>query len=95
MKLFKRVDKVLAKHDAMEADIRRRDGVQPLPEIPIPAGALIATRTGTVGHRKSALRPGARCEALSEWMDWRIASDDEGLKPCHRCELAGQERAAS
>ena len=61
----------------------------------IPAGALIATRTGTVAHRKSPLHPGARCEAMHEWTDWRIVSDDEGLKPCHRCELAGERRAAS
>ena len=61
----------------------------------IPAGALIATRTGTVGHRKSALHPGARCEALSEWTEWRLAGDEEGLKPCHRCELASERQVAS
>jgi hypothetical protein len=61
----------------------------------IPAGALVATRTGTVAHRKSALHPGARCEALSEWTDWRLVGEGEGLRLCHRCELAGEERAAS
>lgn len=64
-------------------------------EAPIPAGTLIATRTGTVAHRKSALHPGARCEALSAWTDWRVVSDSEGLRPCHRCELASEGTAVA
>ena len=61
---------------------------------PIPAGSLIATRTGTVAHRKSALHPGARCEAMREWTDWRLVGSDEELKPCHRCDLASGEAVA-
>jgi hypothetical protein len=77
---------------------RRKQQPQSQPaeaEPAIPAGSLIATRTGQVAHRKSALHPGARCEAMHEWTDWRLVSDDEGLRPCHRCELAGEERTAS
>jgi hypothetical protein len=84
-----RLERLLAEHEHDEASIRA--------EIPIPAGSLIATRTGTVAHRKSGLpgEPGARCEAMRQWTDWRIVSDDEGLRPCHRCDLAGEHRAAS
>jgi hypothetical protein len=55
----------------------------------IPAGALIATRTGEVAHRKSGLpgEPGARCEAMRQWTDWRIVSDDEGR--IQQCEHPG------
>ena len=75
----------------------KRAAVSPAPErageeVPIPAGALIATRTGDVAHRKSALRPGADCEALSEWTDWRLVGEGEGFRPCHRCELALEGR---
>ena len=63
-------------------------------EAAIPAGSLIATRTGTVAHTKSALHPGARCEAMREWTDWRIVGSDEELRPCHRCDLAGEGQVA-
>lgn len=36
-------------------------------DLPIPSGALIATRTGAVAHVKSALHPGADCEAMRLW----------------------------
>jgi hypothetical protein len=63
----------------------------------IPAGALIATRTGNVAHIKSGLpgEPGALCEALRQWTDWRAVSAGDGLKPCHRCRLACDRKAAS
>lgn len=82
-----RLARVLAGHDLAGAMLRA--------EVPIPAGALIATRTGTVAHRKSALHPGAKCEAMHEWTDWRLVSDGEGLKPCRRCELADEHRKAA
>ena len=63
--------------------------------VSVPAGSLIATRTGNVAHRKSALHPGASCEALSEWTDWRVVGSGEGLKPCHRCDLAVERQEAS
>ena len=82
-----KLERTLAEHDLSEALIAA--------ETPIPAGSRIATRTGTVAHRKSALHPGARCEAMHEWTDWRVVSDSEGLRPCHRCELAVVGQVAS
>jgi hypothetical protein len=60
------------------------------PETPIPAGSLIATRTGKIAHVKSGLpgEPGARCEAMRLWTDWRIVGSDEEMGLCHRCDLA-------
>lgn len=63
-------------------------------QAPIPPGSLITTRTSTLAHIKSAVHPGACCEALSEWTDWRVAG--EGAPICHRCDLAQlSERKAS
>jgi hypothetical protein len=66
-------------------------------EAAIPAGSLIATRTGTVAHVKSGLpgERGALCEAMRQWEDWRVVRSSEGLRPCHRCELARDGKAAS
>jgi hypothetical protein len=54
-------------------------------EAPIPAGTFIATGSGKVAHIKSALHPGARCEAMREWTDWR-RTGALTLPLCRRCE---------
>jgi hypothetical protein len=54
-------------------------------EAPIPAGTFIATGSGKVAHIKSALHPGARCEAMREWTDWR-RTGTLTLPLCRRCE---------
>lgn len=90
-----RLEQLLADHDAAEKKRIVAEARGPMPVQPIKAGALIATRTGQVAHIKSALYPGARCEAMGQWQDWRIVGSDEGLRDCHRCGMAVERRAAS
>jgi len=85
MKIFRRAARQQALADLDTAIARsERD------EQPIPAGSLIATRTGKIAHVKSGLpgEPGARCEAMRLWTDWRIVGDGEEMGLCHRCDLA-------
>jgi hypothetical protein len=70
------------------------DPMAPPGSHPIPAGARIFTSWSpkvTVAHVKSALHPGAVCEAMSQREDWLGAGSDEeryraaSLRLCSRC----------
>lgn len=83
--------------DEFNRDVAKGRLQEAMAAVPLPAGSLIATRTGNVAHVKSGLpgERGALCEAMRQWEDWRIVSSDEGLRLCHRCELARDGRPAS
>ena len=56
-------------------------------EQPIPAGSLIATRTGKLAHVKSgrAGEPGALCPDLRLWTDWDPGRATLPLPLCPKC----------
>ena len=101
MSLFKRrpdrLERLLAQSDLEDAMARA--------ERAIPAGTLIYTSDSPkvgVSHVKSALNPGAVCEAMSQregpW--YGTGSDEEkehaaSLRPCGRCAIGDRKAAAS
>ena len=92
MKLFKRADRVLAKHDAIEADIRRRDRVQPSFASQF---RHVRTEQGRKAHLEDPERPGSG--ALCEWPGALVAADP-ALPVCQLCKVAAglaDERRAS
>lgn len=100
MKLWKRgqgpADRVLAKHDAIEADIKRRDGVQESPGEPaadLTAGyEEVCTRQG----RRKHLRAHPQLPVLCGWPG-RMIPADPSLDVCLMCmaELRALTEAAS
>ena len=73
---------------------------------PLPPGARIYTSVSpkvAVAHVKSAVNPGAVCEAMSERTDWLGTGSDEerqhaaSLRLCHRCSMGdyGERGVAS
>ena len=100
MSLFKRrpdrLERLLAQSALQDAMARVE---------PIPAGSLIYTSDSPkvgISHVKSALNPGAVCEAMSQregpW--YGTGSDEEreraaSLRPCGRCARGDVKAAAS
>ena len=82
MKLFKRVDRTLAKHDAIEADIKRRDGVQE-PASFASRCRHVRTRSGRTAHLEHP-ESGA---VLCQWPGAETEADPS-LPVCRLCEVA-------
>jgi hypothetical protein len=87
MKLFRRA----ARHQAL-ADLDTAIARSERPEQPIPAGSLIATRSGKLAHLKSASGPGALCEDMRLWAEW-YPDRAPSLPLCTRCAAAAGIRS--
>lgn len=82
--------------DEFNRDVAKGRLQEAMAAVPLPAGSLIATRTGNVAHVKSGLPgEGALCQEMRLWTGWRVVRSGEVLKMCHRCELARDGRPAS